>query len=102
MERFKNDSNAFNFSFEKMLEPESEIILKMPPVSPNKRGINDIGFTAEEGITLYATISAKPYSNDTIWQEIQPFDEINKTTAYIKIKNTSENNARVNIRVILN
>lgn len=102
MENFKNTSHGFNFSFDRSIPAKSEVIIKMPTVSANKRGINDIGFAVEDGITLYATLAAKPSENSTIWQEIQPFDEINKTTAYIKAVNSADSEKRVNIRVILN
>lgn len=99
---FKKGQNGFNYFFEKSIEPQTEILLKLPPVSSNKRGINDIGFACEDGITLYATISARPEGEDTIWQEINSYDEINKTTSFIKIVNTSDRAKRVNIRLIMN
>ena len=102
IEHFKNVSNAFNFYFEKNIAPKSFIVLKMPSVSANKRGINDIGFTAEDGITIQATLSSNPYDDTALWQEIRPFDEINKTATYLKIINNSDNSKRVNIRAILN
>ena len=102
MRTFKNSSNAFNYSFDENVLPGSEFIVKMPPVSANKRGVNDIGFMADDGITLYSTIAAKPDEN-TIWQQIQPYDEINKTTSYIKVVNeNSTESQRVYIRVIMN
>ena len=99
---FKKGQNGFNYFFEKSIEPNTEILLKLPPVSSNKRGINDIGFACEDGITLYATISARPEGDNAIWQEIQDYDEINKTTSYIKIENTFDIAQKVNIRVIMN
>lgn len=101
---FKNDTvSAFSYSFERVLAAGETILLKMPVVSSNKRGVNDIGFTAEDGITLYATLSARPENDSvTVWQEIRPYDEINKTTAYIKIVNNSGDKRRVNIRALLN
>lgn len=99
---FKNTTNGFNYVFEQDIEPNKTEILKMPIVTPNKRGINDIGFAVEDGIVLYATISAEPLGDTAIWQEIQEFDEINKTTSFIKIVNTSDEKKRVNIRAILN
>ena len=99
---FKNTTNGFNYVFEQDIEPNKTEMLKMPIVTPNKRGINDIGFAVEDGIVLYATISAEPLGDTAIWQEIQEFDEINKTTSFIKIVNTSAEKKRVNIRAILN
>ena len=103
-EYFRNASNAFNYSFEKLLKPAETVLLKMPPVSANKRGINDIGFISENEISLFATLSSRPDNDEvTLWQEIRPFDVINKTTSYIKIVNNSQTDfQRVNIRVILN
>ena len=99
---FKNTSNGFNYVFEQDIEPYGVEFLKMPVVTPNKRGINDIGFAVEDGIVLYATISEEPLGDIAIWQEIQVFDEINKTTSFIKIVNTTDAKRRVNIRAILN
>ena len=100
---FKKGQNGFNYVFEKSIDPMTTILLKIPPVSSNKRGINDIGFITDNNITLYATISATPDIDDNeIWQEINSYDEINKTTSYIKIVNDSESDGRVIIRAILN
>ena len=104
----KEDLHAFNYYFLKSLEP-GEYILKMPRVTPNKRGVNDIGFACDDGVTLFGTFAGDYEGNDVIWLEIQPFDEVNKTISYIKIRVASENSlgetiktARINIRAILN
>lgn len=102
MEEFKRTTNGFNYVYEKNVPAGSMLYLKMPTISPNKRGINDVGFAYEDGITLYGTLARKPDGQDVIWQEIQPFDEINKTVSYIKIVNSSGKNAKINIRAILN
>lgn len=102
MDSFKSEGNGFNYIYENELAPNEERILKMPRVSANKRGVNDVGFQYEDGIVLSATLAQRPGDENTIWQEIQPFDEINKTTAYIKIVNSGEKSARVSIRAILN
>ena len=102
MLEFKRTTNGFNYTFEKDIAAGATEILKMPTVTPNKRGINDIGFAADDGIILYATISAEPEKDSAIWQEINPFDEINKTTSYIKVVNTTGEKKRVTIRAILN
>ena len=94
--------HAFCYTYERLIPAGETRILKMRRPSPNKRGVNDIGFACDDGITLYATLSEKPESANAIWQEIQPFDEINKTTSYIKIKNSGSTAARVNVRVIMN
>lgn len=94
--------NGFSFYLNETIPPGETMYVKMPVVSANKRGVNDIGFAYDDGIKLYATLSEDLPSENTIWQDIQPFDEINKTVAYIKIQNSSENNARINLRAILN
>ena len=98
---FKKGQNGFNYVFEKSIPAKNTILLKSPSVASNKRGVNDIGFAYENGITLYATISSRPENADTIWQKINPYDEVNKTTSFIKIENTTDAEKRVNIRVIM-
>lgn len=102
MDKFRKVTNAFNFVYEKELSANETVILVMPPVSPNKRGVNDIGWQTDGDVTLYGTISSSPESENTLWQEIRPYDEVNKTVSYIKIVNNSQTTARINIRVVLN
>ena len=104
----KEDTHAFNYYFLRRLAP-GEYILRMPRVTPNKRGVNDIGFACDDGVTLLATFAGNYASDDVIWLEIQPFDEINKTVSFIKIQVAERNSmgdaiesARINIRAILN
>lgn len=94
--------NGFSYYVNALLSANEVKYVKMPVVSANKRGVNDIGFAYDDGIELYATLSEDLPSDNTIWQKIQPFDEINKTVAYIKIHNNGDGQARVNLRVILN
>lgn len=102
-DRFQNASEyGFSYYYERSIDAGETRYLKMPAVTPNKRGVNDIGFACEDGIMLYATLSEKPNTVNTLWQEINPFDEINKTVSYIKIVNSAQSAARVNIRAILN
>ena len=100
MEKFKNDSNAFNFSFERTLKANEKVILQMPVVSPNKRGINDIGWLTDGSVTIYGTLSSDP-ENTTLWQEIKDSDDVNKTVSALKIVNGSSA-CSIAIRVILN
>lgn len=93
--------NGFSYYLNNTVPPGETRYVKMPAVTANKRGINDIGFAYEDGIKLYATLSENLPSENTIWQEIQPFDEINKTVSYIKIYNSGKTSARVNLRAIL-
>lgn len=103
VDQWKNSSNyGFSYYYEHTIEPGETRYLKMPVVTPNKRGVNDIGFAYEGDIALYATLSEKPFDLGAIWQKINDFDEINKTVSYIKIVNNGESSARVNLRAILN
>lgn len=103
MERFMNDSTGHGFSyvFERVLGAGEIVIVKMPPISPNKRGVNDIGWQADGDVTLCGTLSRKPEDGAALWQEIEVGDEINKTVSAIKIKNNSDKECSVVIRALL-
>ena len=106
---FERTTNAFNFVFEKNLEANEVIIVKMPPVSANKRGINDIGWISsaeldELGvpkIKLYGTLAKNPKQDGILWQEIRENDEINKCASAIKIVN-GDKPCRIEMRAIYN
>ena len=98
---FKRTTNAFNFVFEKELGVGDEIIVKMPTVSANKRGINDIGWMCNGDVTLYGTIAKDPAKETDLWQEIRDNDEINKVTSAIKIINNG-GACKIAIRAIFN
>lgn len=100
MEMFKNESNAFNFVYEKELAANETVILKMPTVSPNKRGVNDIGWQTDGDVALYGTLSEQPESDMALWQEIKESDEVNKTVSAIKVVNSGAA-CKVAIRVIM-
>ena len=103
IEYFRNTTHhAFGYTYERELAAKEEVILKMPPITPNKRGINDIGFAYEGDVVLSGTLSAEPLSDDAVWQIIQPFDEITKPVSYIKNTNQGDTAAKINIRAILN
>lgn len=102
MFNFERTGNAFNFVFEKELEANSEIIVEMPIVSPNKRGINDIGWQTDgDNVTLFGTLSGNPEGEAALWQEIKANEEVNKTVSAIKIVNGGDA-CRIAIRAILN
>lgn len=96
---FRRVSNAFNFVFERDLKEKETVIVKMPPVSPNKRGINDIGWLSDGDITLYGTLAGNPKSETALWQEIRVNDEINKVISAVKIVNNG-NACRIEMRAI--
>lgn len=100
MKSFKRTTNAFVYVFEDNLKADEEIIVKMPVVSPSKRGFNDIGWQTDGDVTLYGTLSSTP-STTELWQEIRENEEINKTVCAIKIKNEGEPCSIV-IRALLN
>lgn len=98
---FERTTNAFNFVFERNLTAGEEVIVKMPVVSANKRGINDIGWLCNGNVTLYGTLAKNPKNPDALWQEIRDFDEVNKVTSALKIKNNGDA-CRIEIRAIFN
>ena len=102
MDEFKRGHiNGFNFVYEKKLRANEERILKMPAVTPNKRGINDIGWQADGDVTLYGTLSSNPNHEDALWQEIRENEAVNKTVSALKIVN-GDHDCFIVIRVILN
>lgn len=101
MEKFQKTTNGFNYVFEKELEANETVILKMPPVSPNKRGFNDIGWQSDGSVKLYGTLSRSPEDSKALWQEINPFDEVNRTVSALKIINEGAS-CNVVVRVLLN
>ena len=101
MYSFKNTTNGFNYIFEKDLAPNEELLLKMPCVSANKRGFNDIGWQASRNVDLYGTLALNPRSERAIWQKIEPYDEVNKTISALKIVNGPDECSIV-IRALLN
>lgn len=103
MEKFSRVTNGFNFVYEKELEAGETVILDMPVVSANKRGINDIGWqTDSDDVILFGTLSSNPESDAALWQLIERDYEVNKTLSAIKIYNSGEMKSRIVIRAILN
>lgn len=96
----KSNINGFNYVFEKHLKPHEEVIIKMPTVSANKRGINDIGWQSDGEVTLWGTLSNNP-EKTTLWQQIIDRDEVNKTTYALKVVN-GQTECDIVIRAILN
>lgn len=101
MKEFKRTSTGFHYVFESVIKAGETVIVRMPSVSANKRGINDIGWQCDGDVTLYGTLSSKPKSDTAMWQEIADNDEINKAVSAIKIVNNGEA-CNIVIRAILN
>ena len=89
IKNFKNDNHSgFDVYFEKKLEPNEVVYLKMPTISLNKRSVNDIGWQCENETTIYATLSNQlsgKNENEILWTEIQNEQDINKCTQFLKI-----------------
>lgn len=100
MENFRKETNGFNFVYEKELEANETVILKMPVVSANKRSVNDIGWQTNGTVTVYGTLSSNPEGNNALWQKINTGDEVNKTVSALKIVNSSSA-CNIVIRAIL-
>jgi hypothetical protein len=95
----KTGTTGFNFVFERDLKENETVIVKMPVVSANKRGINDIGWLSDGNIKLYGTLAKNPKSEKALWQEIRDNDEVNKVTSAIKIVNNG-GACRIEMRAI--
>lgn len=100
MDKFERVTNGFNFVYEKELTANETVIVDMPPVSPNKRGVNDIGWQTDGDVTIYGTLSKDPESDKALWQEIKENDEVNKTVSALKIVN-GDTACKIAIRAIL-
>lgn len=92
-------TTGFNFVFEKDLLAYETVIVKMPAISANKRGINDIGWMSNGDVTLYGTLAKNPKSDKALWQEIRVNDEVNKVTSALKIVNNGDA-CRIEMRAI--
>lgn len=115
---FKKDDNGhygFSYVYEKVLPAYSEVILKMPTVTANKRSVNDIGWmigcnTDEciNNIVVSGTLSSNPESENAMWQILSAGEDVNKTLSGIKIENNNrgelegvDETCRVVVRVIM-
>ena len=102
MDEFKKMPNGFNYVYEKTLKKGDIVILKMPVVSSNKRGINDIGWQTDGDVIISGTLATHPAGGNALWTEINDGDEVNKTVSALKIENKGGDECRVIIRAILN
>lgn len=101
MKRY-DDAHGFNYYYNGTITPGDILILKMPRTSPNKRGINDIGIAYCGTVSVYGTLCKDYNDEEAIWQQIQPFDDVNKTVSYLKFENNGDSDAIINVRAILN
>lgn len=83
--QFRERNGGFNYVFEYDLRSQEEIVLIMPRISANKRGVNDIAWQSDGDVTLYGTLS-EPLNINALWQEISDEYDINKCTRALKIK----------------
>lgn len=97
----KGNGTGFNFVFEKDLNAGETIYVKMPAVSANKRGINDIGWMSNGDLKLYGTLAKNPKNDNALWQEIRQYDDVNKVISAFKIVNNGDS-CKIEMRVILN
>lgn len=98
---FDNTTNAFNYVFEKDLKVKEVVIAKLPRVSANKRGVNDIGWLCDGDVKLYGTLARDPKNRKALCQEIRDNDDINKVTSALIIVNEGLA-CRIEIRAIFN
>lgn len=99
---FERMTDGFNYVFEDKIPADATIFLKMPVVSANKRGVNDIGWQCDgEDVTLYATLSRKPQKT-VLWSEVKENYVVNKTVSALKIVNKDKTACNICVRVILN
>lgn len=101
MEFERHNTNAFSYVFAKDLEEGETVIVKMPVVSANKRGVNDIGWLSDGDVALYGMLAKNPRDPKALCQRIDERDEINKVTSAIVIVNNG-GACRIEMRAILN
>lgn len=95
-----NGQHGFNFVYDEEVPENTEVLLRMPSVNAYTRSVNDIGWmTDNEEVKIYATLCNNLVEN-TLWQEINASDDINKVISGIKVR-TGSTPARVVIRVIM-
>ncbi len=102
--QFKNTSvnHGFNYFFERVIPAHTTIAVKMPAVTANKRGINDISWQTDgDNVELYGTLSNNVGDENALWAKIDENSEVNKAVSGLKIKNSGAA-CRFIIRVIMN
>ncbi len=102
MKEFERTTDGFNYVFEGVIPAGETVFLKMPVVSANKRGVNDIGWQCDgDDVKIYGTLSQRP-EKTLMWSEIKKNYVVNKTVSAIKVINNDEVDCNICMRVILN
>ena len=101
MINLKRKNTAYDFSVNIKLEAGVTEYIEIPKVSINKKGIIDIGWQCDDGITLYGTLSEDCESPETMWDELNDGEDVNLTIRYIKAVNTTDTAQNLYVRVIL-
>ena len=94
-------NTAYDYSADVELKAGATEYIEVPKVSINKKGVIDIGWQSDDGITLYGTLSESFNADDTLWDEMSDGEEVNKTIRYIKAVNTVDTKQHLYIRIIL-
>ena len=101
-ERFTHcDNCGFNYWWKGVVKSGDTVLLRLPHVTANKRGVNDIAWQIDGDALLYATASDHPQDEDTLWQEIRDYEDINKCASAVKIVGEGGDSKAI-IRIILN
>ena len=95
------DNTGFNYHWQGDVDGGDTVLLRFPPVTANKRGVNDIAWQIEGEAKLFATASPDPLGEDAIWQEIHDYEDINKCASAVKVEG-SGGVSRAIVRIILN
>ena len=100
------DLYGFNFCYEDEIPADTSVMLKVPPVTANKRSVNDIGWMVQcddadaNSVFVKGTLSSN-VNEDSIWQDLIPGEDVNKTISGIMITNNGSSPCKAVIRAIL-
>ena len=100
------DMYGFNYCYEDEIPAATSVMLKVPLVTANKRSVNDIGWMVEctdddaDSVFVKGTLSSN-VNEDSIWQDLVPGEDVNKTISGIMITNNGGSSCKAVVRVIL-
>lgn len=108
MDKFKRSTlDGFNYVYERSkskgnpIKNNETVVVRMPRIAANQRGVNDIGWQCDsEYVLLYATFSENPESESAMWTIVPDGNAINKTITALMIRNTGRE-CSICIRAIL-